>query len=189
MKILLLNENPVVSKLVGLSAKKMSHDFKEANAYTDDLGVYDIIVIDGDIQEDIEKLKQKCSKLIVLTSRNQNFDIKDIKTLQKPFLPTDFLNLLNNDSLDSNTQTFIEEQDDIHEKDDDKLEEMDELSIDDLSLDEDEINQKSLSDNADNLDDLTLNDQNDQEEIQVDENVDEINENLKDTDDNLDLET
>ncbi|MBK1992716.1 hypothetical protein FSE90_00195, partial [Campylobacter novaezeelandiae] len=103
MKILLLNENPVVSKLVGLSAKKMSHDFKEANAYTDDLGVYDIIVIDGDIQEDIEKLKQKCSKLIVLTSRNQNFDIKDIKTLQKPFLPTDFLNLLNNDSLDSNT--------------------------------------------------------------------------------------
>ncbi|MBK1972639.1 hypothetical protein JG677_00970 [Campylobacter sp. TTU-622] len=185
MKILLLNENPVVSKLVRLSAKKMSYDFEEANIYTDDLGVYDIIIIDGDIKEDIEILKQKCSKLIVLTSRNQKIDIKNIKILQKPFLPTDLLNILNNDSLDTtqvlDTQVFLEDKNEEPlQQNNDNVEE-NELSIDDLTLDEDEINQRIQDEKATDIiskEEPIVKDQSDNLELVHD---DEINDNIEES--------
>ncbi|MBK1971475.1 hypothetical protein [Campylobacter sp. TTU_617] len=198
MKILLLNENPVVSKLVRLSAKKMSYDFEESNTYADDLGIYDIIIIDGDIQEDIEMLKQKCSKLIVLTSRSQKFDIKNIKILQKPFLPTDLLNLLNNDSLDT-AQVFLEDKNEEQtQQNNDSIEE-NELSIDDLTLDEDEINQRIQDEKAidiTNEEEITTKDLSDvlelvhNDETNDDtENKDEKqNENLNDEDLNLSIQ-
>lgn len=43
-------------------------------------------------------LKEKCDKLIFLAPRNQSADI-DALILHKPFLPTDFLNLLNQENL------------------------------------------------------------------------------------------
>ncbi|HEF7700626.1 highly acidic protein [Campylobacter jejuni] len=105
MKILLLNENPVVSRLVSLSAKKMSYDFEELNAYSENLGNYDVIVVDSDTPAPLKILKEKCDRLIFLAPRNQNVDI-DAQILQKPFLPTDFLNLLNNK--DTNKHTSID---------------------------------------------------------------------------------
>ncbi|MBK1991256.1 hypothetical protein JG676_01330 [Campylobacter sp. 2018MI35] len=198
MKILLLNENPVVSKLVRLSAKKMSYDFEESNTYADDLGIYDIIIIDGDIQEDIEMLKQKCSKLIVLTSRSQKFDIKNIKILQKPFLPTDLLNLLNNDSLDT-AQVFLEDKNEEQtQQNNDSIEE-NELSIDDLTLDEDEINQRIQDEKAidiTNEEEITTKDlsdvlelvHNDETNNDIENKDEKQNENLNDEDLNLSIQ-
>ncbi|EAI1537338.1 hypothetical protein B5R74_01000 [Campylobacter coli] len=98
MKILLLNENPVVSRLISLSAKKMSYDFEEINAYDENLGHYDVIIVDSDTPAPLKILKEKCDKLIFLAPRNQSADI-DALILHKPFLPTDFLNLLNQENL------------------------------------------------------------------------------------------
>ncbi|EDJ9560037.1 hypothetical protein ACFZKL_000156 [Campylobacter coli] len=98
MKILLLNENPVVSRLISLSAKKMSYDFEEINAYDENLGHYDVIIVDSDTPAPLKILKEKCDKLIFLAPRNQSVDI-DALILHKPFLPTDFLNLLNQENL------------------------------------------------------------------------------------------
>ncbi|MBX0561022.1 hypothetical protein IZI54_04585 [Campylobacter jejuni] len=106
MKILLLNENPVVSRLVSLSAKKMSYDFEELNAYSENLGNYDVIVVDSDTPAPLKILKEKCDRLIFLAPRNQNVEDIDAQILQKPFLPTDFLNLLNNK--DANKHTSID---------------------------------------------------------------------------------
>ncbi|RTI86731.1 highly acidic protein [Campylobacter jejuni] len=106
MKILLLNENPVVSRLVSLSAKKMSYDFEELNAYSENLGNYDVIVVDSDTPAPLKILKEKCDRLIFLAPRNQNVEDIDAQILQKPFLPTDFLNLLNNK--DTNKHTSID---------------------------------------------------------------------------------
>nr|EAK3888422.1 hypothetical protein [Campylobacter hyointestinalis] len=92
MKILLLNENPVVSRLISLSTKKMSYDFEEINAYDENLGHYDVIIVDSDTPAPLKILKEKCDKLIFLAPRNQSVDI-DALILHKPFLPTDFLNL------------------------------------------------------------------------------------------------
>ncbi|HEH3791857.1 hypothetical protein OLW58_00640 [Campylobacter jejuni] len=152
MKILLLNENPVVSRLVSLSAKKMSYDFEELNAYSENLGNYDVIVVDSDTPAPLKILKEKCDRLIFLAPRNQNVEDIDAQILQKPFLPTDFLNLLNNK--DANKHTSI----------DLPMLSNDENPYADISLDLDNLNLDDLPDknsldiNSEGMEDLSFDD-------------------------------
>ncbi|PJQ16017.1 hypothetical protein [Campylobacter jejuni] len=152
MKILLLNENPVVSRLVSLSAKKMSYDFEELNAYSENLGNYDVIVVDSDTPAPLKILKEKCDRLIFLAPRNQNVEDIDAQILQKPFLPTDFLNLLNNK--DANKHTSI----------DLLMLSNDENPYADISLDLDNLNlddlpdENSLDINSEGMEDLSFDD-------------------------------
>ncbi|ENJ6145104.1 highly acidic protein, partial [Campylobacter jejuni] len=152
MKILLLNENPVVLRLVSLSAKKMSYDFEELNAYSENLGNYDVIVVDSDTPAPLKILKEKCDRLIFLAPRNQNVEDIDAQILQKPFLPTDFLNLLNNK--DANKHTSI----------DLPMLSNDENPYADISLDLDNLNlddlpdENSLDINSEGMEDLSFDD-------------------------------
>ncbi|HEE9608065.1 TPA: highly acidic protein [Campylobacter jejuni subsp. jejuni] len=152
MKILLLNENPVVSRLVSLSAKKMSYDFEELNAYSENLGNYDVIVVDSDTPAPLKILKEKCDRLIFLAPRNQNVEDIDAQILQKSFLPTDFLNLLNNK--DANKHTSI----------DLPMLSNDENPYADISLDLDNLNlddlpdENSLDINSEGMEDLSFDD-------------------------------
>ncbi|ELK4400484.1 hypothetical protein Q6748_000557 [Campylobacter coli] len=193
MKILLLNENPVVSRLVSLSAKKMSYDFEELNAYDENLGHYDVIIVDSDTPAPLKILKEKCDKLIFLAPRNQSADI-DALILHKPFLPTDFLNLLNQENLKIADDTILpieeaenpyanisldldglnlddlpdENTEDTQENKLSMEENLESLALDDM---EEETNQKEIaSENTDkelNLDDLSLDE--DQEENEASE--------------------
>ncbi|EIW6672587.1 hypothetical protein MF494_000480 [Campylobacter coli] len=188
MKILLLNENPVVSRLISLSAKKMSYDFEEINAYDENLGHYDVIIVDSDTPAPLKILKEKCDKLIFLAPRNQSADI-DALILHKPFLPTDFLNLLNQENLKIADDTILpieeaenpyanisldldglnlddlpdENTEDTQENELSMEENLESLALYDM---EEETNQKEIaSENTDkelNLDDLSLDE--DQEE-------------------------
>ncbi|EKL5126951.1 hypothetical protein ACLJ5Y_000205 [Campylobacter coli] len=188
MKILLLNENPVVSRLISLSAKKMSYDFEEINAYDENLGHYDVIIVDSDTPAPLKILKEKCDKLIFLAPRNQSADI-DALILHKPFLPTDFLNLLNQENLKIADDAILpieeaenpyanisldldglnlddlpdENTEDTQENKLSMEENLESLALDDM---EEETNQKEIaSENTDkelNLDDLSLDE--DQEE-------------------------
>ncbi|MBZ7937506.1 hypothetical protein [Campylobacter molothri] len=218
MKILLLNENSVVSRLISLSAKKMSYEFEELNTYSEDLGHYDVIVVDSDVPAPLKVLKEKCDKLIFLAPRNQNVDI-DAQILYKPFLPTDFLNLLNGENLkidDTITTTAIEDSNDETIKDeldindlnlDDKSSE-DELKIDDLNLDfddeksdEENLNieetkdlENSLNEENENLDNLNEETEaiklNDEtkEEIKEDSQISQENQDKLEADDDFKLE-
>ncbi|HEF9315734.1 TPA: hypothetical protein SBW61_000395 [Campylobacter coli] len=193
MKILLLNENPVVSRLISLSAKKMSYDFEEINAYDENLGHYDVIIVDSDTPAPLKILKEKCDKLIFLALRNQSADI-DALILHKPFLPTDFLNLLNQENLKIADDTILpieeaenpyanisldldglnlddlpdENTEDTQENKLSMEENLESLALDDM---EEETNQKEIaSENTDkelNLDDLSLDE--DQEENEASE--------------------
>ncbi|ECO3413457.1 hypothetical protein FX727_00810 [Campylobacter coli] len=193
MKILLLNENPVVSRLISLSAKKMSYDFEEINAYDENLGHYDVIIVDSDTPAPLKILKEKCDKLIFLAPRNQSADI-DALILHKPFLPTDFLNLLNQENLKIADDTILpieeaenpyanisldldglnlddlpdENTEDTQENKLSMEENLESLALDDM---EEETNQKEIaSENTDkelNLDDLSLDE--DQEENEASE--------------------
>ncbi|RTI93617.1 highly acidic protein [Campylobacter jejuni] len=151
MKILLLNENPVVSRLVSLSAKKMSYDFEELNAYSENLGNYDVIVVDSDTPAPLKILKEKCDRLIFLAPRNQNVDI-DAQILQKPFLPTDFLNLLNNK--DTNKHTSIDLP--ILSNDENPYADIS-LDLDNLNLD-DLPDENSLDINSEGIKDFSFDD-------------------------------
>lgn len=177
MKILLLNENPVVSRLVSLSAKKMSYDFEELNAYSENLGNYDVIVVDSDTPAPLKILKEKCDRLIFLAPRNQNVEDIDAQILQKPFLPTDFLNLLNNK--DANKHTSI----------DLPMLSNDENPYADISLDLDNLNlddlpdENSLDINSEGMEDLSFDDD------AQDDNVNKTLETQNLEHDNLEQET
>ncbi|WP_317648108.1 highly acidic protein [Campylobacter jejuni] len=176
MKILLLNENPVVSRLVSLSAKKMSYDFEELNAYSENLGNYDVIVVDSDTPAPLKILKEKCDRLIFLAPRNQNVDI-DAQILQKPFLPTDFLNLLNNK--DTNKHTSIDLP--ILSNDENPYADIS-LDLDNLNLD-DLPDENSLDINSEGMEDLSFDDD------AQDDNANKALETQNLEDENLEQET
>ncbi|EAJ7141638.1 hypothetical protein APU55_03390 [Campylobacter jejuni] len=177
MKILLLNENPVVSRLVSLSAKKMSYDFEELNAYSENLGNYDVIVVDSDTPAPLKILKEKCDRLIFLAPRNQNVEDIDAQILQKPFLPTDFLNLLNNKDVNKHTPIDL------------PMLSNDENPYADISLDLDNLNlddlpdENSLDINSDGMEDLSFDDD------AQDDNANKTLETQNLEDENLEQET
>ncbi|EEU8374667.1 hypothetical protein HDK04_000197 [Campylobacter jejuni] len=176
MKILLLNENPVVSRLVSLSAKKMSYDFEELNAYSENLGNYDVIVVDSDTPAPLKILKEKCDRLIFLAPRNQNVEDIDAQILQKPFLPTDFLNLLNNKDVNKHAPIDL------------PMLSNDENPYADISLDLDNLNlddlpdENSLDINSEGMEDLSFDD-----DVQ-DDNANETLETQNLEDENLEQE-
>ncbi|EAI6703094.1 TPA: hypothetical protein R2Q00_000539 [Campylobacter jejuni] len=177
MKILLLNENPVVSRLVSLSAKKMSYDFEELNAYSENLGNYDVIVVDSDTPAPLKILKEKCDRLIFLAPRNQNVEDIDAQILQKPFLPTDFLNLLNNKDVNKHTPIDL------------PMLSNDENPYADISLDLDNLNlddlpdENSLNINSEGMEDLSFDDD------AQDDNANKTLETQNLEDENLEQET
>ncbi len=172
MKILLLNENPVVSRLISLSAKKMSYDFEEINTYDENLGHYDVIIVDSDTPAPLKILKEKCDKLIFLAPRNQSVDI-EAQILHKPFLPTDFLNLLNQENLKIDDSIILPIDESENPYADISLD-LDSLNLDDLP-DENNNAQESDFSLEKSLESLTLDDMEEetsQKEI-ASENIDE----------------
>ncbi|MCR6576009.1 hypothetical protein CINS5915_06495, partial [Campylobacter insulaenigrae] len=138
MKVLLVNSNVAVSKLVSLGVQKLGYDFEEIANIDDELSYYDIILVDHDSEVDFDYLATKCERLIYLLPRNQ--EKKDgVEYLYKPFLPTDFIELLSETraiakNIDSENidEELLEINDDM---DIDKDIENDEL-LEELNLDE-----------------------------------------------------
>lgn len=98
MKILLLNDNPVVRKLVALSAQKTKDDLSVIWSVDEAEGdVYDLLIIDDAHYSDeaMSALKEKIqykTSLLMATRGNATpagFD----KVINKPFLPTDLVDL------------------------------------------------------------------------------------------------
>ncbi|HEB9344041.1 TPA: hypothetical protein RZK20_000546 [Campylobacter coli] len=156
MKILLLNENPVVSRLISLSAKKMSYDFEEVNAYNENLGHYDAIIVDSDTPAPLKILKEKCDKLIFLAPRNQSVDV-DALILHKPFLPTDFLNLLNQENLKIEDDAILPIEEAENPYANISLD-LDDLNLDDLPDEKTEDIQENELSMEENLESLALDD-------------------------------
>ena len=98
MKILLFNDNPVVRKLVALSAQKTKDDLSVVWSMDEiEEGKYDLLIIDDALYSDEifesldEKIGAKC-KLLMATRGNeipQGFN----HVINKPFLPTDLVDM------------------------------------------------------------------------------------------------
>jgi uncharacterized membrane protein len=98
MKILLFNDNPVVRKLVALSAQKTKDDLSVAWSEEEvEEGKYDLLIIDDALYNDemFESLNLKIvakNKLYMATRGNpipKGFD----HVINKPFLPTDLVDM------------------------------------------------------------------------------------------------
>ena len=152
MKILLLNDNPVVTKLVTLSAQKTddtvttTHSVAEAPE-----GSYDLLVID-DAQYSEEryaelKKKIKFKKSLFICSRENEKMGHFSATIKKPFLPTDlvelFTNLKNNLDVVEEDEAGEELFDGLDLEGLDNLDDIEDMD-DDLMLDDEAIGENVL---------------------------------------------
>ncbi len=99
MNILLLNNNPVVNKLVTLSVQKTSDELHTAeNIEAIESGEYDLLIIDDALYSD-EAMDEIASKIsfsesLFICSKDAQEQAEFTKTLKKPFLPTDLVETL-----------------------------------------------------------------------------------------------
>ena len=145
MRLLLINNNPAVSRLLKLSVEKAGHEMDEFEEYgLVPLKSYDIIMIDNELYDESELLALKeqthCDYCIYVCQRGSAKPDDVNVTLEKPFLPTDFLILLEKvknviESHRSQSAEVISLDDD----DENALEETSAFDIDSINgLDEDE---------------------------------------------------
>lgn len=98
MRILLLNDNPVVRKLVALSAQKTKDDL-DVIWSLDEIGHphYDLLIVDDALYSDemISQLKEKVSfrSSVLMATRGAATPAGFDKVINKPFLPTDLVEL------------------------------------------------------------------------------------------------
>lgn len=165
MKILLLNKNPIISKLVKLTVQKLGDEFEELEEF--DESKADIIIVDNDEKIDLNSLKNFAKKLIVLSKTgNEILDDEMILNLHKPFLPTDLIKLI--EQANSTPAQILEEKElestkanpsptQAKEKDIENISQENEahqddkeLSLDDLNLNALSLEESSLDQNTDN---------------------------------------
>ena len=126
MNILLLNDNPVVTKLVTLSAQKTGSEILIASNMEEiQDGSYDLLIVDEALytHELMDELKSKISykqALYMLSRGASSVDGFD-NEVKKPFLPTDLVELLSSISVavsnmkDKNVDMDLEEDFDMSE--------------------------------------------------------------------------
>lgn len=199
MRILLLNDNPVVRKLVALSAQKTKDDLQVVWSIDEiEHPAYDLLIVDDAHYSDevMEQLNEKItykSSLLMATRGNATPNGFD-KVINKPFLPTDLVDLFAviEKSLPKSEEPATEEHKspmiDLDSLEDDTLESLDSL-MDEVDLGEtktsvldhdevqelqnllDDTEEDSLSLDDFELDDL-LGDEKSEESIVLDEDDD-----------------
>ncbi len=99
MRLLLLNNNPAVSRLIRLSVEKVGYHLDEYNDYAlVPLQKFDLILVDNDTYHESEFKalceQSECRYSIYIGQRGHTKPESTNVLLEKPFLPTDFLGLL-----------------------------------------------------------------------------------------------
>ncbi|WP_279061643.1 hypothetical protein [Campylobacter lanienae] len=192
MKVILLNNNPAVSKLVSVSLNKLGFEFVEIdNLESLASGDADLIICDSGLYDSsVDYLKYAKNQLFLIPrTKFEEYNLDPKNTLQKPFLPTDFIDIIKEilninpkttQNNDINTQTTF--ADDIKIGNEfGEIQDLDSISFDsgdDLSsfgdFSDDELlgDTKHIDDFTDKKDDETLNNNfinNDNETINLDE--------------------
>jgi len=177
MKVLLINNNPVVGKLVTLSAQKTGDELSVVNSVDDvATGEYDFVLMDdagySDDLFDELRTKAKFRKSCFIGSRSTEKPSAFTHEINKPFLPTDLVDIFIKVSSDINAANTPKDEpqtsedvlpDDGLEQSADEMESLDGLDtdlLDDTGMDSnDELIDLDDLEALDSLgDDLTLDD-------------------------------
>ncbi len=222
MKILLINENSSISKLIGLTAKKYDYEIVEVADPTElEKAEYDVVLIDDQLEDliDANTIKNKTStdEIVYIASKDKTKPDGYKHILTKPFLPSDFHDLIesiktlksaiDNEVVDeeivgeSNFEQpeTKEGQEEIDESIDDDTEKEVENSFEDLDLDgelefdEEKIDEDLFIDDEDEILKDSTNDNEEGEPISQEPETsildkDEIEEVKELLDDNLDID-
>lgn len=145
MRLLLINNNPAVSRLLRLSVDKAGYEMDEFEDYgLVPLTRYDVVMVDNELydEEELTVLKEQvhCDYFLYICQRGTpKPDFVNV-SLEKPFLPTDFLSLLEKIKNVINSFKKEEEIEDLEE--DNEEEELEEI----VDLDDDIIPQSEKYD-------------------------------------------
>ena len=91
MKIVIINENPAVSRLATLALDKIGLEYAQIGNAGELDGPCDVLIVDSDSDAKDTNLKQFANKILYLSSKNApTFEGAD-RILPKPFLPTEFI--------------------------------------------------------------------------------------------------
>lgn len=135
MNVILLNDNPVVSRLVKLSLEKIGYKLEEVSSLVQIEGKSaDIFICDSGVADENVDYTSYGNQVLFLVPRN--FEKKLGKnSLEKPFLPTDFIDFIQKLSMDPLAQKQKEQEDGKREKliqtgFDDEVKKADDLDLD-----------------------------------------------------------
>ena len=98
MKVILLNNNPAVSKLISMSLNKLGYEFAQIdNLETLASDNADLIICDSGLYDNQVDYLQYAKNQIFLLPRSSSdeYNLPKEQILQKPFLPTDLIDMIN----------------------------------------------------------------------------------------------
>lgn len=165
MKVALVNSNPAVSRLATLSLSKIGYEYIEVDNLDALKGkFFDILILDSEMIVQDVNLEEIAGKILYLSSKSSpEFDSAD-KILPKPFLPTEFISIVESlgHTQDQNLSDFDKDEENFSELKDEQdslvsiedREFVDELS-DELFKDEFGIKDTGEDDSF-NLDDFEM---------------------------------
>ena len=175
MKILLLNDNPVVNKLVTLSAQKTSDNLEVVSSIDSVASsVYDLIVIDDTLYTDdlLDEIKTKITftKSLYICARGAEKVDAFTNILSKPFLPTELVEIFATLGKESQKITLDTVEESTPEAELEEFEELDELDdLEELADIDEDLSDSILDDEeAQKVKDL-LNETDEEEELDLDD--------------------
>ena len=137
--ILLINENKIVSRLLQLSSEKNGYNLEEVSTLDGTSGdSYDVIFIDGDKHSDalMGQIESKLNydQLGYIGSKQETVPTGFDLVIEKPFLPTDFVDMIKEKVIGRDVDTTPEEIEgfDLDDETDVLLEE-DNLELEDIN--------------------------------------------------------
>ena len=164
MKVALVNKNPAVSRLITLSLNKIGVEYVEFDDVNAVSGEFDYIIIDSDMESADVKFDQK---VMYLASRGGiKPDFADIM-LEKPFLPTEFINLFEESRAvnvagdDTKAELGLDDSAnfDDFEHIDENYEELQNFELPEIDTDFENLAKEDETEKLDDLDDNVLNDE------------------------------
>ena len=203
MYFLLVNDNPAISRLITLSIKKMGHKVDEILTFDDfPLKHYDMVFIDDEQYDEASVDEARLSELsncfVCIVKREatkqENIDL----ILEKPFLPTDFIDMvIQNESESDDCTQMSSEEDDIaldlyidsfeledESKNEDGIEELEDVNLEDDNDEEYGLDNETLdaSDKENNLSEEQYVEEEELDSILSSKDIDEVKQLLEDDD-------
>ena len=158
MKVALVNKNPAVSRLITLSLNKLGIEYSEFDDVNSVGDQFDYIIIDSDMDSSDVNLNQK---IMYLAPRGgEKPDFADVM-LEKPFLPTEFISLFEQNKDTDNDKELELGLDESTNFDDFSENDKTFGNLEDFELPEIDAELENLAkedDNIDKLDDEILDD-------------------------------
>lgn len=113
MKFLLLNDNPVVNKLVTLSAQKTGDELVAAEGAEEiEAADYDLLIIDHAVYNTalLDAIREKITyrRALFIAPRGEEVPEGFDKVINKPFLPTDLVEFFSEQIIEANDETRLD---------------------------------------------------------------------------------